>query len=131
MCARYHGKGGLVYMSTTGSGNAASITLREWELSMTTDRVETTSFTDTNKTHVQGLPDISGSLAGYWDDTDDTMYDGSRSSDGVKMYLYPTSLVLTKYFYGPAVLDFSINTAVSQAVEVSGTFAANGTWGQY
>ena len=130
MCAKYHGKTGTLYVSTSGSAAAAAVTLREWSLDMATDRVEVTSFGDSNKTYVQGLPDISGNLSGYWDNTDDTLYDASRSSDAVKMYLYPSTLVPTKYFYGTAFLDFSLTAAVDQAVQVSGSFAAAGAWGQ-
>jgi len=129
--ARYHGKVGVVYMSTTGTGTASSVTaMKSWSLNMPTDKVEVTAFGDSNKQYVQGLPDVSGSLSGWWDDTDDTLYDSMTSSDGVKLYLYPSSGVATKYFYGPAWVDFSINVASDGAVEVSADFVANGAWGQ-
>ena len=128
--AKYHGKSGAVYMSTSGSATASIVTLRAWSLEMATERVDTTSFGASNKTSVQGLPDVSGQLSGFWDDTEDTLYDASRSSDGVKLYLYPSSLVPTKYWYGLANVDFNIDNAVDQAVTISGTFAAAGDWGQ-
>lgn len=129
--ARYHAKKGVVYMSTSGSGDAVNVTaLNAWTLSSAADRVEVTAFGDTNKQWVQGLPDVSGTLSGWWDDTSDQLYDGAQSSDGVKMYLYPSSDAASKYFYGPAWVDFSIDTTSSGAVSISGTFAANGAWGQ-
>ena len=129
--ARYHGKKGVVYLSTSGSGTpTATVGLRSWTLNSPTDKIEVTAFGDTNKQYVQGLPDISGELAGWWDDTYDGLYDGSRSSDGVNMYLYPSSDAPTKYWYGPAWVDFSINTANDAGVEISGSFVANGAWGQ-
>ena len=129
--ARYHGKKGRVMMSTSGSGNAVTVIgLNTWSLNMATDRVEVTAFGDANKTYVQGLPDITGDIAGFFDDLSDALYDGSRSADGVKLYLYPSEDCLTKYFYGPAFVDFSINTGVSEAVAISGSFAAAGSWGQ-
>lgn len=131
MCARYHGKTGVCYIATDGSAAAAAVTLSEWELSMTRDFVETTSFGDTNKTYVSGLPDISGRLSGYWDDTDDTLYDAAGSAAAVRMYLYPSSLVPTKYFCGTAVLDFTVNTPVAGAVGVSGNFRGASAWSQY
>lgn len=130
--ARYSGKGGLVYMSTSAAGAAASLLqMTEWSLNMPTDKQEVTAFGDTNKAYVLGLPDLTGSLSGFWDDTDDNMYDASRSADGVRMYLYPTDLVLTKYWYGPAWVDFSITVPVAGPVAISGDFAGNGAWGQY
>lgn len=128
--AIYHGKKGRIMMSTTGSAAATTmIKMTTWSLNMATDKVEVTSFGDTNKTYVQGLRDVTGEMSGYFDDTSDQLYDASTSSDGVKLYLYPSEDVLTKYFYGPAWVDFSINTGVAEAVAISGSFAANGSWG--
>lgn len=97
---------------------------------MATDKVETTSFGDANKTYVQGLKDISGQIAGHWEDTQDTLFDASESTDGCKLYLYPSSDAPTIYFYGPAWLDVSIEVGVSAAVTYSANFVANGSWGR-
>jgi len=130
--ARYHGRRGRVYISTSGTGAASSMcTLSEWSLNMGTDKAEVTAFCDENKRYVAGFPDVSGSLSGFWDDTVDTLYDAMQSSDGCIMYLYPSALVLTKYWYGPAWVDFSIDVGVGDAVKISGDWSANGDWGQY
>jgi hypothetical protein len=127
--ARYHGKGGVVYMSTTGAGTAVSVaSLTEWTLNMATDKQEVTAFLDLNKTYVQGLRDISGSISGFWEDSQDALFDASESSDGVKMYLYPNNLAASVYFYGPAWVDASISVSVSGAVTLSANFVANGSW---
>lgn len=128
--ARYHGRKGSVYMSTTGSGDASPITLTQWSLDQSTDKVETTSFGDVNKTYVQGLPDLSGSFAGVWDSANDALFDGASSTDGVKLYLYPSTDAPTIYWYGPAWVDATINVAVDGRVEISGSFVANGAWGR-
>jgi hypothetical protein len=129
--ARYHGKKGVVYISTSGTGNAVSaVGLRSWTLNSPTDKIEVTAFGDTNKQYVQGLPDSTGDLAGWWDSASDDLYDASRSADGVKLYLYPSSDAPTKYWYGPAWVDFSISTANDAGVEVTASFVANGAWGQ-
>jgi hypothetical protein len=129
--AAYAGRKGVVYMSTTGGGTAVSVVnMKAWSLSMPTDKIEVTAFGDANKKYVQGLPDVSGDLSGWWDDTSDALYDASRSTDGVKMYLYPSSDAASKYWYGPAWVDFSIDVDVSGAIEVSASFVANGAWGQ-
>ena len=129
--ARYHGKKGLVYLSTTGSGTATSFTpLNAWSYDRSVDTVETTSFGDTNKTYVQGLPDARGSFGGFYDDTTvATLNTGAGSTDGIKIYLYPSSDALTKYFYGPAWSSYSVSTGISQAVQITGSFVANGSWG--
>lgn len=129
--AVYHGKKGMVYLSTSGTGAIASVgKLSAWTLDMPTDKVETTSFGDTNKTYVQGLKDTSGSMSGFWDDTIDTLFAAADSADGCKVYLYPSSDASSKYFYGPAWLDVSVASGVDAAVTVSANFSANGSWGR-
>jgi hypothetical protein len=129
--ARYHGGKGVVYLATTGSGTAvAAASLSQWSLDKATDKVEVTAFGDTNKTYVQGLPDVKGTLVGYFDSADDALFDGAESADGVKLYLYPSSLAPTIYHYGPAWLDGSISVDVKGAVSVNGSFVANGAWGR-
>lgn len=129
--AKYHGQKGRVYISTTGSGNAAqAVGLTSWSLDASSDRVEVTSFEDTNKTYVQGKKDISGEFSGVWDNATDNLFTGADSTDGVKLYLYPTADVTGKYWYGPAWLDASIEVSVDGAVTIKGSFQANGAWGR-
>lgn len=129
--ARYHGKGGIVYMSASGSAAAtATVSLNHWSLDKKTDKAEVTAFTDANKVFVQGLPDVSGQLSGFFDDTNDALFDAAESADGVKLYLYPSSLAPTIYHYGPAWVDASIDVAVGGAVAINGSFVAAGSWGR-
>jgi hypothetical protein len=129
--AKYHGKRGVVYMSVSGSTTATNLgALSSWDLNMATDTVEVTSFGDANKTYVQGLPDLSGSMSGFFEDSQDTLFDAAASADGVKIYLYPSSDAPTIYWYGPAWVDASISTGVSAAITVSANFRANGSWGK-
>ena len=117
-------------MSTSASGNAITVTaMNAWTYNRTTDKLEATAFGDANKVYVQSLPDAQGTFGGYWDDTDTTVFTGASSSDGVKLYLYPSTDALTKYHYGPAWVDASMECDVNGVVRISGTFAANGSWG--
>ena len=128
---RYHGGKGLVLLSTTGSGTATTgVGFSTWTLDKATDKVEVTAFGDTNKTYVQGLPDVKGTLSAWFDSTDDALFDASESTDGCKLYLYPSSNALSIYHYGPAWLDASIEVDVKGAVSISGSFVANGAWGR-
>ena len=128
--AAYAGRKGVVYMSTTGTGSASVvIKLSQWTINRTTDKIEVTAFADTNKTYVQGLPDVQGTFSGFWDDTEGKLWTGAASSDGVKLYLYPSSDAPTKYWYGPAWVDATMDTGVAAAVTISANFAANGAWG--
>lgn len=124
--AKYHGGKGVLYMSTTGTGTAASIGgVSEFNSNFTRDRVEVTSFGDTTKTYVTGLKDASATFAGFYDDTVvDELYSAANSADGVKFYFYPSSDVATQYLYGSADLDFSMSQTVSDAVKVNGSLSA-------
>jgi hypothetical protein len=118
-------------MSTTGAGAATTTTsLSGWTLDLSTDKVEVTAFGDLNKTYVQGLKDIKGTLTGFLDDTGLALFTGADSTDGVRMYLYPSSASPTVYWYGPAWLDASIAVPVGGANTLSGNFVALGAWGR-
>jgi len=129
--ARYAGFKGAVYGSTTGSGTAVFIaSLSKFSLSMTTGKQDVTAFQDPNLVYVQTLRDIKGSVSGFWDSASDALFDMSESTDGVKLYLYPSTLVPTQYFYGPAWLDASIDVDAKGTCNVSGDFVAAGAWGR-
>ena len=129
--ARYHGSKGVIYLSTTGTGAAtASVSLSQWSLDKSTDKVDVTAFGDTNKVSVQGLPNIKGSIAGWFDDTSDALFDAAESADGCNLYLYPSSLVPTNYHYGPAWLDASVDVPASGANSIKGSFEGRGAWGR-
>jgi hypothetical protein len=129
--ARYHGKSAVIYMSTSGSTAATTtVSLSGYTADFTTDKVETTSFGDPNKTYVQGLKDIKGSFTGFLDDTGLAIFTAADSTDGIKLYLYPSSASPTVYWYGPAWLDASIAVPVAGANTLTGNFVANGAWGR-
>ena len=121
----------MVYASVTGTGAAAIVLSQStWSLDLSTDKVDVTCFGDANKTYVQGLRDIKGTISGFWDNADDSLFDGSESTDGIKLYLYPANTAGTFYFYGPAWLDAKIDTSATGAVTVSASFVAQGAWGR-
>jgi hypothetical protein len=127
--AVYPGKKGVVYLSTTGAGVASSVVhLNKWSYDGSTDKIETTSFGDLNKTYVQGFADVKGTFSGFWDDTETKITTAAASSTGCVMYLYPSSDAPTKYKCGPAWLDMSYDIGVSGAVTLAGSFVANGSW---
>lgn len=129
--ARFHGRTGIVYVSPTGTGTAVpAISLNSWSLDKTTDTVEVTAFGDLNKTYVQGLPDVKGSIGGFWDSVDDALFDATESTDGCKLYLYPSTTYPSAYHYGPAWLSASIAVSATGAISTTASFVANGSWGR-
>ncbi len=131
--ARYHGKRAKILLSPTAGGVAIPLaSMATWSLSAKTDRVETTSFGDTNKTRVAGLPDYTGAMSGYFDDSDSTLFAAAATLAGCGMYLYPDyTNAVTKYWYGLANVDYEINADVSDAVKISATWDAAGNWGRF
>ncbi len=127
--ARYHGKTGVVYLSPSGSVAAtATVSLSGWTIDQAADTVEVAALGDSNKQYVQGLRDLKGTLAGWWDDTNDNLFKAAEAADGTKLYLYPSSLVPTIYWYGPAWLNASLSAGVGGAVSVAANFVARGDW---
>ena len=127
--AKYHGKAGRVYLSTTASGAAVSVgSLTEWSLDQPADRVEVTAFDSNNKEYVQGFRDVSFSLSGFWNDADTTLFSAVEGDEAVRVYLYPSKDAPTKYWYGTAFLDASISVSVSGAVAVTASGQGAATW---
>jgi len=127
--AVYAGRKVVVYLATTGSGSASDVLkITQWTLDQSTDKIDVTSFGDANKTYVQGLKDVKGTFKGFFDDTETKPFVAADSTDGCVLFLYPSADAPSKYWTGPAWLDVSIDTSVSGAVAISGSFAANGAW---
>jgi hypothetical protein len=118
-------------MSTTGAGTASTVlALSSWSLDRTTDTIDVTSFGDSNKTYVQGLPDVKIQFSGFWDDTETKPFSAADSATPVKFYLYPSTDNTGAYFYGVAWVSASMSTAVSGAVQITGSAVAGGSWGR-
>lgn len=104
--------------------------MANWTLDMGTQKIDVTNFDSTNQEFIQGWPNRSGTIAGFWDNTEDKLFSGAESADGVNLYLYPSKNASTKYFYGPAWIDANIEAPVDGAVRVRATFSPRGSWGR-
>lgn len=126
---KYHGKRGIVYLSTSGSTAASLVgTIRGFTLDATRDYPEVTEFLDTNKTYVVGLPNFVGTLDGFFASDQSPIMSAQASVDGCNIYLYPSVDAAAKWIGGPAFLDASIRSAVDQAVVETANFRARGGW---
>jgi hypothetical protein len=122
---RYHGKTGKVSIGTPA---VQVLSLNSWSLSAATDKVDVTAFGDTNKQYVQGLPDLKGSVAGWFDDQEDSLFVAADATAPVDLELMPVEGVATIKWAGPAWLDASIDVPANGAITVSGDFVAAGAW---
>jgi hypothetical protein len=126
---KYHGRRGVVYLSTSAASAAAPVgTIRGFTLDMSRDYPEVTEFQDTNKTYVVGLPNFTGTLDGFFATDQSPIMAAQNSVSGVNIYLYPTVDAPGKWVGGPGFLDATIRTAVDQAVVETANFRANGGW---
>lgn len=133
---RIHGKNGQVAL-VDSSPAVVLASVNKWNLNMGRDYVEVTSFGDTNKQYVPGLPDISGSLGGFIDfdadgspsqDPNEALFDAAEGESPVTLRLMPSTNFATRYWSGLAYLDVSIDVAVNGAVTFSGNFKGAGAW---
>lgn len=124
------GRYGSVKYDPTGTGGVTAVAiigLNAWKLDLKTDFEEVTQFGDTNKVYVPGLKDISGSLGGFWDSADTTIFEAADATSPGFLELLPNSTEATAVFSGKAYLDASIDCSLS-APKVSSTFKAAGPW---
>jgi hypothetical protein len=126
--ARIHGRSGRLYAGIASAGTAEPIAfLNSWSVDFSSDDVEVTSFGDTSKVYVSGLPDVAGTFAGFYDDATAQLYTAAVDGVARRFYLYPSTGNTGQYWFGTATFDFSISTGVGDAVTVSGNFRGAGT----
>ena len=124
--ARIHGRRGRLYVGLASDSATPSPVsfLNQWAVEFTVDKADVTCFGDGNKTYVSGLPDASGTFAGFYDTDTAQLYTASQDGLARKFYLYPDTNDAGDYWYGTALFDFSVSGSVSDAVSISGSWAA-------
>jgi hypothetical protein len=124
--ARASGRNGYIYLdqssAATGSASPWSY-VKSWKLSQATDTQEVTSFGDTTKVYVQGLPDASGSFDGFLSlGTAGFQY---LSSGARKMYLYPDATGTPgTYWFGTINCSTDFEGDVGDVLKVSVSWTA-------
>ena len=102
--------------------------LTKWTLDMATDKIDVTAFQDANKVYVQGMKDIKGTIAGWWDSASDALFDAAESGPACRWCCIRRRWRRRRYFGGPAWLDASMEVDSKGAVAISGEFVAAGSW---
>ena len=127
--ARIHGSKGSVEMDPAGGALTVAVaSLNSWTLEMNRDRVDVTAFGDTFKQWVQGLPNIAGSITGWYENTELDIFDVAQGDTAVTLKLIPSTLAPTHFWTGPAYLDASVNVTATGAVSISSTYVGAGDW---
>jgi len=130
--ARIHGKSGQVLMDESGGSPYTPTEVADisaFTLNLSSERVPVTCFGDTNIVRVTGLPDFSGTVAGFWNSlTSPRLFDVVLAGLPVDLKLIPSRNEATFFFEGLANIDGSIDVSATGAVSFAGTWDAADNW---
>lgn len=125
----FHTKDGVVYLAPNGHSVPVLLPkMTEWTLEMSAPDIDITNFDSVNQEFLKGWPARRGTLAGFWQDADDTLFQAAESGDGSNIYLYLTRRSPSHYWWGPVNVDASVRANVAEAGRVTANFNASGTW---
>jgi hypothetical protein len=126
---RMYGSKGAIEMDPTGGSTAVPLaSMNAWTLNMARNKADVTSFGDPNLVYVQGLPDIKGTLGGWYDSDDLAIFDAALGEVSVLLKLIPSTLLPTMLWTGLGWLDASIDVKATGAISIAGNFVAAAGW---
>ena len=101
--------------------------LNAWKLSMAATYEDVTCFQASNKVYIPDLPDVSGTLGGFWDSTITVLFDAVKAGTPGFLRLFPNTGDAASIFEGLAYMDASVDCSM-KTPKVTGTFHAAGPW---
>jgi hypothetical protein len=119
--------GKVSYDPTGGTTLTDIISINGWKLSEKIEYEDVTTYGKTNRVYVPGMMDISGSLSGFWDSADRTLWKAAVATTPGKLQLIPNNNEPTFLWSGLAYLDAEIDCTL-QAPKVTSEFKAAGSW---
>lgn len=122
------GRYGTVKYDPAATTPVLLVSINKWKLSQKTDKQEVTCFGDANKVYVPGMPDVSGTLGGFWNSDNVVLFEAVNAEVPGLLELAPNSTEPTFKWSGLAYLDADIDCSVDSAPVVSSTFMAAGPW---
>ena len=120
----HHGTEGLVKVGTNTVGEVTG-----FNFTLTAEYAEDTTLADTAKTYnVAAITAWSGSVSGFWDETDTTGQVAFVTGANVALKLYPEGNTTGDvYYYGDVLVTEITRTVARGAVtEISFNFVGNG-----
>ncbi len=103
-----HGTNAAIFIDTSSGGSSAAIQISSkngWTFDNSRDFVDTTAFQDTTKSAAPGLANATGTISGFNDFGDTTIYNIIGASTERRLYIYPdfinnsTTYVAGKAFF--------------------------------
>jgi hypothetical protein len=129
LVTRIHGKNTAVLMSATTTGPFVRLgSISQVDIERQPDRVDTTSFQDTNETSVKGFPKANVKMQGFYDLDDVTLKAARLVLTGVMVGVYPNYPTdLTKFYAVLADVDFDYSSGSRAAETITVTADARGS----
>jgi len=122
---RIAGRNSVIYMGIASGAAASPVAYQaEWTINFSSPKIDVTAFGDTNKVTVAGLPDSTGSFAGFYADDSSQTYTAAVDGVARRFYLYPSSNFNTRYFFGTINADASFGSSVAGATTISSSWEA-------
>jgi len=126
--SRYHGRNGVLLLQLSSASTSLSTVsyVRDWSMNFAVDQVDATALGDTNKVYVAGLPDATGSVTGFHNDTNDDTLPAAQDGVARSFKLYPKGVTSGSTVYeGTALWDFTLSGGVGGVVEFTANWSAN------
>lgn len=122
------GRDGRILYDPAGTTPVEVASLKEFKISWKTAREDVTCYGNTNKVYVPGLPDVQGTVGGFWDASDLTLFEAAMATTPGMLELIPHESEATTKFSGLAYLDAELDHKVDASPRVTGTWSAAGNW---
>ena len=122
---KIHGKDGAITVSSVMVADKT-----EWTLQRNRDYVDATTFGDTNKTYLVGLPNVQGTYAGLLNINGDALLTAATlEAQDIGLYASYSGLNgIILVAHGPGFIDANVNCTNTDAVRITGEFRASAAW---
>jgi len=122
------GRYGQVKYSADGIAPAVEIiSINAWTASFKTEYEDVSCFGDENRVYIPGLRDSKGSLSGFWNSAEITLFEAAIATVPGTLELVPNSSEPTFFWSGLAYLDAEVDCSLA-APKISGEWVAAGPW---
>jgi hypothetical protein len=124
------GRTGKVSYDPTGAGGATLVELASinaWTLDASTEMEDVSCFGDANRVYLPGLRDAQGTLGGFFNSTDLTLWEATVAPSPGMLQLMSNETDAAATWSGKAYLDASIDCSLA-APKVSAKWYAAGPW---
>lgn len=124
------GRYGKVSYDPTGAGGATLVvivSLNAWTLDASTEMEDVSCYGDANRVYLPGLRDTQGTLGGFFNADELTLWEATVAPSPGFLELMPNDTDTAAKWSGKAYMDASIDCTMS-APKVSGKYYAAGPW---